>query len=242
MRPAILRVAIFDAQMTNYLRALRTRLSPTPSPPPEEIAPIPNLLGDRDLEWTYVAARIGRHAGSDSQVLDFGCGIGVLSLAAASLGASVLAIDLMPQQFETGYPNIEFRQADVATLDAKHEQFDLIINCSTIEHVGLSGRYNSIEAPDGDLEAMAKMRNLLKQSGTLLLTLPIGNDDVIKPLHRVYGQERLPRLLEGYRALESSYWRKDQRNVWLLCSREQAMAEIGSDHYYALGAMVLQLA
>jgi SAM-dependent methyltransferase len=227
--------------MTNYLRALRTRLSSAPSPQPEVITPIPNLLGDRDLEWTYVAARIGRYAGSESKVLDFGCGIGVLSLAAASLGATVLAIDLMPQQFEAGYPNIEFRHTDVAALDATREQFDLIVNCSTIEHVGLSGRYNSIEAPDGDLEAMAKMRQLLKPDGTMLLTLPIGNDDVIKPLHRVYGPERFPRLLEGYRALESSFWRKDQRNVWLPCSSEQAMAEVGSDHYYALGAMALQL-
>jgi SAM-dependent methyltransferase len=228
--------------MTNYLRALRTRLSSTPLPQPQEITPIPNLLGDRDLEWTYVAARIGRHADSDAQVLDFGCGIGVLSLATASLGASVLAIDLMPQQFETGYSNIEFRQTDVATLDETQRQFDLIINCSTIEHVGLSGRYDSIEAPDGDLAAMSKMRLLLKPGGTMLLTLPIGNDDVIMPLHRIYGSERLPRLLEGYRELESSFWRKDPRNVWLPCSREQAMAEVGCDHYYGLGAMVLQLA
>src|SRR5229473_2462110 len=121
--------------MTHYLRALRTRLRPTPALPPEDKTQIPNLLGDRDLEWTYVAARIGRYADDNSRVLDFGCGIGVLSLAAASLGARVLAIDLMPQQFETGYPNVEFRQVDVTTLDAG-EQFDLIINCSTTEHVG----------------------------------------------------------------------------------------------------------
>ena len=227
--------------MTRLLRSLRARFGRLSPSPQEEQKPIPNLLGDRDQEWTYVAARIGRYADGNSRILDFGCGIGVLSLAAASIGAKILAIDLMPIQFETGYPNIEFRQTDVAALDER-EQFDLIINCSTIEHVGLSGRYNSIEAPDGDLEAMAKLRRLLKPGGAMLLTLPIGNDAVIKPLHRIYGDDRLPRLLQGYRAIESAFWRKDARNVWLPCSSDEAMSEIGSDHYYALGAMVLNVA
>ena len=29
------------------------------------------------------------------------------------------------------------------------------MNCSSVEHVGLSGRYGSSERPDGDIEAMA---------------------------------------------------------------------------------------
>lgn len=201
----------------------------------------PNLLGDRELEWTYVAARIGRYADENSRILDFGCGTGLLSLSAASIGSRVLAIDLMPKQFDTYYPNIEFQQADVMTLDECHERYDLVLNCSTIEHVGLSGRYNSIEAPDGDLDAMQKLRRLLKIGRYMLMTLPMGQDMIINPLHRIYGMERFPRLIEGYRRVEASFWRKDKRNIWLACSEEEAMAEVGNDHYYALGCMVLQV-
>lgn len=217
-----------------------SRLMSWGTPPPPQF--LPNLAGDRELEWTYVATRLGRYATRDSSVLDFGCGTGLLSIAAASVVSRVLAIDLMPEQFETGYRNIEFRQVGVRTLDEGSEQFDLVLNCSTIEHVGLSGRYNSLEAPDEDLEAMGKLRRVLKPGGHMLLTLPVGQDVVVKPFHRIYGPKRLPRLLDGYVVLESSFFRKDERNLWLPCTYNEALAEIGNDHYYALGCMVLQSA
>jgi SAM-dependent methyltransferase len=228
-----------EGELIKRLNILWAR--PKTIPTSKELPTLPNLAGDREIEWTWVAARIGRYATKDSRVLDFGCGFGWLSLAAASIGARVLAIDLLPKQFETGYPNIEFRQVDVMSLDKQLGQFDLILNCSTIEHVGLSGRYNATDSPDGDLEAMGKLRQILKPGGTLLLTLPVGQDAVVRPLHRIYGVERLPRLLEGYKVIESSFWRKDERNIWLPCSQAEAMAEVGSDHYYALGCMVLGL-
>lgn len=201
---------------------------------------IRNLQGDRDVEWTFVASRIGRYANKDSYVLDFGCGIGTLSLAAASLGARVLAIDLMPLQFVPVYSSIEFCQTDVMQLDDSSVSFDLVLNCSTIEHVGLGGRYNATAAPDGDFAAMQKLQRLMNPQGIMLLTLPVGQDAVISPLHRIYGPQRLPRLLEGYQIIESLFWRKDTHNVWTACSQKEAYAEVGNDHYYAFGCMVLQ--
>jgi SAM-dependent methyltransferase len=199
-----------------------------------------DLTGDRDIEWSYVAARVGRFAGSGKSVLDFGAGSGLLSLAAGSIGGRVLAIDLMPQQFPLSYPNIEFRQVDVMDLREEDGRFDLVMNCSTIEHVGLAGRYGSSDRSDGDLEAMAKLRSLLAVNGNMILVLPVGQDAVFSPLHRVYGRDRLPKLLDGYRVLESSYLRKNTRNEWTLCEQEEALSEVGSARYYALGAMVLQ--
>jgi 2-polyprenyl-3-methyl-5-hydroxy-6-metoxy-1,4-benzoquinol methylase len=223
----------------NFLNPVLTKLNKTKATSQS----VPNLSGDREMEWTYIAARIGRYADENSCVLDFGCGTGTLSIAAASICSHVLSIDLMPQQFETGYSNIEFRQVDVMKLNEQRYRFDLIINCSTIEHVRLRGRYNvSTESLDGDLDAMKKLLKLIKPNGFMLMTLPVGHDAVIKPLHRIYGAEKLPRLLDGYRVIESSFWLKGERNIWIPCSRQKALTEVGNDHYYALGMMVLKAA
>ncbi|HDY65710.1 MAG TPA: class I SAM-dependent methyltransferase [Phycisphaerae bacterium] len=198
-----------------------------------------DLSGDRNMEWMYLATRMGQYNHNEARVLDFGCGSGILSIAAANMGQEVLAIDLTPQSFSGPYPNIEFRQTDIMALDERKEQFSLILSCSTIEHVGLSGRYSSIEFTDGDLKAMDKLGKLLRPQGHIIMTLPVGQDAVFSPYHRVYGRDRLPRLLEGYEIVESQFSRKDRRNIWLPCSREEALCDIADAHYYALAFLVL---
>lgn len=228
--------------MLKRIRQILGRPRPGAATPPG-VGPAPqaapDLTGDRELEWTYVSARIGRYADGTSRVLDFGCGGGHLTFAAASLGARVLAVDLAEPSFPVAYPNVEFRNADLMSL-GEGEIFDLVLCCSTIEHVGLAGRYGvAVESPDGDLRAMAKIRRMLAPGGHVLLTLPVGRDAAIRPLHRIYGPERLPRLLEGFRVVESRYFAKDGSNRWVPCSEGAAMAERGGANYYALGLMVL---
>ena len=198
-----------------------------------------DLTGDRDIEWSYCASRVGRYALPRAAVLDFGCGGGFLTQAAGSLGCEVLAVDLMPAQFDLVYQDVEFRESDVMDLSESEHAFDLVINCSTIEHVGLGGRYGSGEDADGDLAAMGKLRRLMKPDSRMVLTLPVGLDAVFAPFHRVYGEERLARLFEGFDVAEEDYLRKDERNTWFECSRQEATSDIGTERYYALGLMVL---
>lgn len=206
---------------------------------------IPNLLGDRDIEWSWTASQMPSGPG---EALDFGTGGSHLGLIAAQRGFKVTAVDLGKVEWHYTHPELRFIQGDIARLPLPAEHFDLVINCSTVEHVGLVGRYGVKESrPDGDLEAMVRLRELMKPGGLMLLAIPVGRDAVFTPLCRVYGAERLPRLLDGFTVENEIYWVKDSANRWVLCQKQTALnskASAGSwnalQNVYALGCFVLR--
>jgi 2-polyprenyl-3-methyl-5-hydroxy-6-metoxy-1,4-benzoquinol methylase len=202
-----------------------------------ENQPVPNLEGDREVEWSWVISHLGTGPG---EVLDFGCGNNMLSFIAARLGYNVTAIDLQAIRWPYTLANMRFIQGDIIKTAFPATSFDIIINCSSIEHVGLSGRYGSDENPQGDFLAMARLRDLLKPDGAMLLTIPVGIDAVIAPLHRVYGRERLPRLLENWVVEKKEFWVKDDRNLWISASESEALSFLPTKYCYGLGCFVLR--
>lgn len=194
-----------------------------------------SLQGDRWVEWSFCFARMTDGPG---RTLDFGADIGFLSLAAAQRGHDVLALDRLPSALDYSHPAVRHVKADILTHDFGDEHFDQIVNCSSVEHVGLGGRYGSFENEDGDLEAMARLRRVLAPGGRHMLTIPVGRDGVFAPQHRVYGPDRLPRLLEGYTVSEEQYWTKRERH-WTPADRATALDVQGSAAFYALGLFVL---
>ncbi len=189
------------------------------------------------MEWPWCIARL---PSTRERVLDFGSGNGFLSLAAAYRGHDVVSVDLEPKQFLFETERIDYRQGDFNEMPFESESFGHVINCSSIEHVGLAGRYGSADDGDGDIRAMAKMADILRAGGTMSLAIPVGRDGVYAPWHRVYGSERLPRLLERFEIETERYWAKVQPSVWETVSREYALAEQGSASYYAVGLFVLR--
>ncbi len=206
---------------------------------------IKNLAGDRDIEWSWVASQMPSGPG---EALDFGPGQSQLALVAAQRGFNVTAVDLEPADQFYLHPRLKFLEADLLELSLAPGKFDLVINCSTVEHVGLAGRYGvTKDRPDGDLEAMARLRELMKPGAVMLLTVPAGQDAVFAPLTRIYGKMRLPRLLEGYTVEKETFWTKDRDNRWAPCDRETALAfqaRAGSwdplKNVYALAGFVLR--
>ncbi len=197
-----------------------------------------NLKGDRDIEYSWIVAHIPETGGS---ALDFGSGPGWMALAAARRGFKVTALDMMPVRWPYIHPGLTFIQGDILKDFFPEDSFDLVINVSSIEHVGMSGRYEVIEAdPDGDLKAMAVLKRVLRPRKPMLLTIPIGQDRVFAPLHRVYGPERLPRLLEGWEILESENWIKNEKNVWMGVEQSVALAKEPEATCYGLGLYVLR--
>jgi len=94
---------------------------------------------------------------------------------------------------------------------------------------------------------MQKLRTLLKPSGEMLMTVPCGHDAAIAPWHRVYGKERLPRLLSGYKIEDECYWMKRSDNRWYPADKNAALAYVPTRHptiavacSYALGCFVLK--
>lgn len=78
------------------------------------------------------------------------------------------------------------------------KKFDVILSISSIEHDGL-GRYGDPINPNGDIEFMAMAKEkLLKDSGHMILAVPIGQDALVWNAHRIYGRIRFPMLIEGW--------------------------------------------
>jgi SAM-dependent methyltransferase len=199
--------------------------------------PPPNLRGDRNIEYSWIVANMPPGPG---EALEFGCGNSWLSLVAARRGFHTLAIDLTPVDWPYVYPGLQFVQKDVFDVELPLASLDLVINCSAIEHVGLE-RYGDPGNIDGDLAAMERMRRFLRPGGTMLLTIPVGQDATVVPLHRIYGSERLPLLLKGFDTQAKDYWTKDVQNRWVPVSEERALGQLPLPNIYALGCFVLRV-
>lgn len=232
-----LRVPIFlPKRLYSHLRKFKNKLFP-----PVKI----NLGGDRDVEWSFCAAHMPTGSG---EAIDLGCGGSYMGLLAAEKGFRVTAINLEPVQWAYVHSNLQFLKGDLFNVSLPKSHFDLIINCSTIEHIGLAGRYGVTENRfDGDLEAMKLLSELMKPGGMMILTIPCGRDAVFLPLHRVYGEQRLPHLLKDFIKEHEEYWIKNDTNQWVLCDRTNALTfkafSISEDPLkmgYALGCFILR--
>ena len=204
-----------------------------------------NIDGERHVEWSFLSREMPNGPG---EAMDFGCENGYMSLLAAEKGFRVLALDLEPQNFAFQHLNIRFQLGDFLKLDLPENHFDLVVNCSSVEHVGVAGRYGiTAQQDEGDIEAVRKFAKVLKPGGLLIMTAPCGKDAVMAPWCRVYGPERLPRLLAPLRLEKERYWVKDEQNRWTEVERKAAFGfeprhDPTNPHgcSYALGGFVLR--
>ena len=197
-----------------------------------------DLSGNRAIENSWIASEMPIGPG---KALDFGPGNSHLWLIAARRGFEVVGVDLREPTWFYVEPRITFMRGDIRQLDLEPASFDLILNCSSVEHVGLAGRYGvSRSEPDGDLEIMQLLRRLVKPEGVMLLTIPVGWDSVFPPLHRVYGEERLERLFEAWTIEKEEYWGKDEENRWVSVCRSAAVERVPEPALYGLGCYTLR--
>ncbi len=120
-----------------------------------------DLTGDREIEWGFVAGHIPDPDNSGI-ALDFGCGDMPIGLVAALKGYAVIGIDLNQVYWSFIHPAIKFIQGDINSYDFGNQKYDIILNCSTIEHVGLPGRYGSASESGGDFKSHATTFDLIE--------------------------------------------------------------------------------
>lgn len=193
-----------------------------------------DLAGEKLIDWGWICANLpeGRR-----RALDIGCGQSPVLTAMLAKGYDVTGIDFNPSVTKQ-ISGFDFVQGDFTTLSLS-PGFDVVVACSVIEHIGLSGRYGSAEDPAGDLRAMQKIRSLLSRDGVALITVPVGTDVVHRPWHRVYGAQRLPMLLDGFSVVRSRYLVKEPVGPWQETDHDTALAYPINLRSYALGEFVL---
>jgi SAM-dependent methyltransferase len=117
-----------------------------------------------EMMTTPVAARLVKFAGvrEGHDVLDVGCGTGVVAITAVQKGARVQGLDLTPELLDRARENarianvtIDFREGDVEALPFQDGAFDIVLS-----------QFGHMFAPRPDV-ALAEMLRVLKPGGTI---------------------------------------------------------------------------
>jgi len=177
-------------------------------------------LDSRVLEYSFVISKLAKER--TGKVLDVGCAdsSNIVPLILASLGWEVHGID--NREFKFQHPNFHFTQGDIRKAPLPDDFFDCVYAVSTIEHIGLRGRYSVTEAdPEGDIKAVREIARVLVPGGIFLLTVPYGRGQVVKPLHRVYDKFRLLRLFSQWQSKEEIYYSLEE-GYWVVVPEEVA--------------------
>lgn len=131
--------------------------------------------------------------------------------------------------------SVKMVQGDIRKTKFPDNFFDAVICISTLEHIGVAGRYGSDHDSQGDTRAMKEISRILKKGGMLFLTVPYGVKDVL-PVNKLYNRQRMKKLLTGYEAIDEEYRKYTPScKLWLpVTQKEAAKTDMISDRWYAI--------
>lgn len=182
-----------------------------------------SLEDSRFIEISFVLSGLLKK--ERGKVLDIGCtdSGNIAPLVLASLGWEAYGIDIREGKFE--HPNFHFIRGDIRKTSFPNNFFDYAYAISTLEHIGLKGRYSVTEEdPQGDIKATEEIARIVRPGGIFLVTIPYGRGKLVKPLCRVYDKFRLQKLFSQEKTTKEIYYTLKQ-GCWVTVSEEVA-AEI----------------
>ncbi len=114
---------------------------------------------------------------------------------------------------------LPFPDASVASISCMH----------TIEHVGL-GRYGDPIDPEADVKAVAELKRVVANGGSILFVVPIGEKAVIEyNAHRIYTYDQVVGLFDGCTLKEFALIPEREKNGGLV--RNASPSLIAGEHY-----------
>lgn len=192
--------------------------------------------GARTVEYAFIINKMSPM--QKGKALDVGCVArnNLLPQVLTGFGWEVWGIDIRP--FTVKLPNFHFAPGDVTNTTFADGFFDCIYAVSTIEHIGLAGRYGVTEDDlSGDTRVLKEIERILCPGGILLVTMPYGKRKVIPPLERIYDREQLQELFSDWQVKEQVYYAPDTEGCW--CQVPEEVAAKVQEMPYTLTLMEL---
>lgn len=91
---------------------------------------------------------------------------------------------------ELNLQNLQSKHADLTSLPFEDNDIESLSCMHVVEHIGL-GRYGDPLDPVGDLKAIAELKRVLAENGTLLFVTPVGKPTIRFNAHRIYSFEQI---------------------------------------------------
>jgi len=187
----------------------------------------------RMIEYSFV---IGKLASLDKgKLLDVGCvaRLNPVPATLASIGWEVYGIDM--RQFKFRFPNFHFVLGDIIRTDFPDNFFDAVSAVSTLEHIGLKGRYGISQGDSrGDAKAVKEIRRILRSGGRLLVTLPCQREAGQTALNRIYDRDSLAALFTDWEIKDRVFYTQDIEGVWVLVAEEEVWEMAGKQEAIVL--------
>lgn len=178
------------------------------------------LVNERIVEQPWVFAQVGT---VPQRILDVGGSESTVALSLATLGHEVVVVD--PRGYPVEHPNLTVcceRLED----HAPGRPYDIAVALSAVEHFGL-GHYAGGEDAADDRAAVARLRQLVRPGGRLLLTVPFGAAASADAFQRTYDLAGLEALLAGWRVEERAAAWRTTRTRWELGRCEEPRSDRG---------------
>ncbi|MGH9976484.1 MAG: class I SAM-dependent methyltransferase [Nitrososphaeraceae archaeon] len=181
---------------------------------------------DRHAEYDFVLRNL-LSLDIKAKILDVGCSSLAFSSKISKFSrnrSEIIGIDLINEVDSLGFP---LAIMDAMNMGFKDRSFDQVICLSAMEHIGLDNDGVGANHKDlnhrinGDALAMKEIWRVLKDKGTLILTVPYGRLIIKQQGYRVYHKESLSILTNMFLAVKKEFYGL-RKGKWTKCNELEA--------------------